>query len=54
MNLSVTHAWIKDNFKSVFRINYNKKLINFMLCITKYYTQPKEKTQSRIVCGKEK
>ena len=41
MNLSVTHAWKKGNFKSVFRIDCTKMLINFIilyhkiLCITK-------------------
>ena len=34
MNLSVTHAWRKGNFKSVFRIDCTKMLINF---ITLYY-----------------
>ena len=29
MNLSVTHAWRKRNFKSVFRINCTEMLINF-------------------------
>ena len=46
MNLSVTHAWRKSNFKSVFRINYTKMLVNCIilffqiLCITKHETQP--------------
>ena len=31
MNLSVTHAWRKGNFKSVFRINCVKMLINFIV-----------------------
>ena len=31
MNLSVTHAWRKGNFKSVFRINCTKMLINFIV-----------------------
>ena len=31
MNLSVTHAWKKGNFKSVFRINCTKMLINFIV-----------------------
>ena len=53
MNLSVTHAWRKGNFKSVFRINYTKMLINFtnlyhqILCITK------QETQSEMGCGRE-
>ena len=31
MNLSVTHAGRKGNFKSVFRINWTKMLINFIV-----------------------
>ena len=31
MNLSVTHAWRKSTFKSGFRINYTKILINFIV-----------------------
>ena len=31
MNLSVTHAWRKANFKSVFRIICTKMLINFIV-----------------------
>ena len=31
MNLSLTHAWRKGNFKSVFRINCTKMLINFIV-----------------------
>ena len=31
MNLSVTHAWRKDNFQSVFRINCTEMLINFIV-----------------------
>ena len=31
MNLSVTHAWRKDNFKSVFGINCTEMLINFIV-----------------------
>ena len=31
MNLSVTNAWRKGNFKSVFRINCTKMLINFIV-----------------------
>ena len=40
MNLSVTCAWRKGDFESVFRINCTKALINFIilshqiLCIT--------------------
>ena len=31
MNLSVTHAWRKGNFKRVFRINCTEMLINFIV-----------------------
>ena len=31
MNLSVTHAWRKGNFKSAFRIKSTKMLINFIV-----------------------
>ena len=31
MNLAVTHAWRKGNFKSVVRINCTKMLINFIV-----------------------
>ena len=31
MTLSVTHAWKKGNFKSVFRINCAEMLINFIV-----------------------
>ena len=31
MNLSVTHAWRKGNFKSVFGINDTEMLINFIV-----------------------
>ena len=31
MNLSVTHAWRKGNFQSVFRINCTEMLINFIV-----------------------
>ena len=48
MNLSVTHTWRKGNFKSDFRINCTKMVINFIilfyqiLCITKQETQMTE------------
>ena len=54
MNLSVTHTWRKGNFKSIFRINCTKMLINVIslfyqiLCITKQETQPE------MGCGREK
>ena len=31
MNFSVTHAWRKGNFKSVFKINCTEMLINFIV-----------------------
>ena len=59
MILSPTHAWRKDNFKHVFRIDCTKMLIDFIilyhqiLCITKQETQSDmswvEKNQDRNV-----
>ena len=53
MNLSVTHAWRKDNFKSVLRINCTKMLINFILFHQMLYIT-KQETQSEMGCGREK
>ena len=42
MNLSVTHAWRKGNFKSVFRNNCKEMLINFIVLFYQsimYYNQ---------------
>ena len=54
MNLSVTHAWRKDNFKSVFRINCTKTLINFILPNIMYRPITKQETLSEMGCGREK
>ena len=50
MNLSVTHAWRKGNFKSVFRINCTKMLINFIVYFTKVLYITKQETQSEMGC----
>ena len=39
MNLSVTHAWRKGNFKSVFGINCTKILVNFIILSNITYNQ---------------
>ena len=54
MNLSVTHAWRKGNFKSVFRINCTKLLINFIILFWQILCITKQETQSEIGCGREK
>ena len=50
MNLSVTHAWRKDNFKSVFRINCRKMLINFIILDYQILRITKQETQSEMGC----
>ena len=47
MNLSVTHAWRKGNFKSVFRINSTKILINFIILYYQTLRITKQETQSQ-------
>ena len=54
MNLAVTHAWRKRNFKSVFRINCTKMLINFMILFCLVLCITKQETQSEMGCGREK
>ena len=39
MNLSVTHTWRKGHFKSVFRSNCTKMLINFIILPNIMYDQ---------------
>ena len=51
MNLSVTHAWRKRNFKSVLRINCTIMLINFIVLFYQYLT--KQETQSEMGCRGE-
>ena len=53
-NLSVTHAWRKVNFKSVFRINCTKMLINFIILCYQILCMTKQETQSEMGCGTEK
>ena len=54
MNLSVTHNWRKGNFKSVFRINCTKMLINFIILWYQILCKIKHETQSEMGCGREK
>ena len=52
MNLSVTHAWRKGNFKSVFGINCTEMLINFIVLFyqSSMYSITKQETQSEMGC----
>ena len=54
MNLSFTHAWRKRNFKSVFRINCTKMLINFIILYYQILCITEQETQSEMGCRKEK
>ena len=54
ITLSVTHAWKKGNFKSVFRINCTKMLINFIILYYQILCVTKQETQSEMGCGREK
>ena len=45
----VTHTWRKGNFKSVFRINCTKTLINFIILYHRNYVQPNKKHSKRWV-----
>ena len=54
MNLSVTHARRKSNFKSVFRINCTNMLINFIILFYQILYINKQKTQSQMGCNGEK
>ena len=46
INLSVTHAWRKGNFKSGFRFNCTKMLINFIILYYQILCMIKQETQS--------
>ena len=54
MNLSVTHAWRKGNFKSVFKINCPKMLINFIILFYRILCITKQEAQSEMGCSGEK
>ena len=54
MNLSVTHAWRKAHFKSAFRINCTKTLINFIILYHQILCTTKQETQSEMGCSREK
>ena len=47
--MSDTHAWRKGNFKSVFRINCTKMLINFVILFYQIYIT-KQEPQSEMGC----
>ena len=44
MILSVTHAWRKGSFKSVFRINSSKMLINLSILFYRILYMTKQET----------
>ena len=48
MNLSVIHAWKKGNFKSVFRIDCTKMLINFINLPNTIYNQTRNTNNCRL------
>ena len=50
MNLPVTHAWRKSNFKSVFRTNCTKMLINFIILFYQVLYITKQETQLEMGC----
>ena len=54
MMLSITHAWRKGNFKSVFRINGTKMPINYIILYYQILCITKQETQSQMGCGREK
>ena len=54
MNLSVTHALRKGNFKSVFRVNCTKMLINVIILFHQILCITKQETQPEVGCGREK
>ena len=56
MNLSVTQAWRKGNFKSFFRINCTKMLINFIVLFYQSitYNQTRNTIRDRLQVAVEK
>ena len=50
MNLSVTHAWRKGNFKSAFRINSTEMLISLIIFFYQILYITKQETQSEMGC----
>ena len=51
MNLSVTHTWKKGSFKSVFRINCTKLLVNLIILFYQILCITKQETQSEVGYG---
>ena len=54
MNLSVTHARRKGDFKNVFRINCTKLLINFIILPNIIYNQTKNTIRDGLQVAVEK
>ena len=54
MNLSVTHARRKDDFKSVFRINCTKLVIDFIILPNIIYNQTKNTIRDGLQVAVEK
>ena len=56
MNLSVTHAWRKGDFKSVFKINCTEMLINFIVlfCQSTMYNQTRNTVRDGLQVAVEK
>ena len=54
MSLPVTHTWRKGNFKSDFKIECTKTLINFVSLYYQILCATKEETQSEMSCGRGK
>ena len=52
MNLLVTHIWRKGSFKSDFKINCTKMLINFIILFYQILCIIKQETQSEMGCGR--
>ena len=50
MNLSVTHAWRKGDFKSVFTIKCTKMSINFIILFYQILYIVKQEPQSEMGC----
>ena len=54
MNLSVTHIWRKDNFKSALRTNCTEMLIKFIYLFYQILCITRQETQSEVGCIREK
>ena len=54
MNLSVTHAWRKGDFKSVFGINCTKVMINFIILPKNIYKETRTTIRDGLQVAAEK